>query len=525
MRSRFKITDFLALVRIQPPIIRSHAKRLLGEWQICEKLLASRGIVVPIGEHVGAHILLDLRVSSVRTSAKGKPAIVVEGDRPNTAKPDRERVLIMGAAGRDFHTFNVCFRADPRFEVMAFTAAQIPGIAGRRYPGELAGAQYPNGIPIYPEQDLEKLLRDLRIQQVVFAYSDLSHVSLMHIASRALACGADFRLIGPARSSLSSSRPVISVCAVRTGCGKDSVVRRIAQILQKRGLNPVVVRHPMPYGDLSQQTMQRFASVEDCDRHNCTIEEREEYEQHIKENVIVYAGVDYARILEAAEKEADVILWDGGNNDWPFIKSDLEIVVLDPHRAGHELLYHPGETNFRRAQVLIVNKIDSAPVRGVEQVMANIAAVNPHATVIQARSNITVDKPELITGKRVLVIEDGPTLTHGEMSYGSGTIAAQKHGAMEIVDPRPNAKASLAEVFRNYPWIGKALPATGYSAAQLADLKATIDATPCDSIVIATPVDLARLIALAKPACRVRYDLEEIGHPDLHEIIAEFVRK
>ena len=429
----------------------------------------------------------------------------------------------MGAAGRDFHTFNVCFRADPRFEVMAFTAAQIPGIAGRRYPGELAGAQYPNGIPIYPEQDLEKLLRDLRIQQVVFAYSDLSHVSLMHIASRALACGADFRLIGPARSSLSSSRPVISVCAVRTGCGKDSVVRRIAQILQKRGLNPVVVRHPMPYGDLSQQTMQRFASVEDCDRHNCTIEEREEYEQHIKENVIVYAGVDYARILEAAEKEADVILWDGGNNDWPFIKSDLEIVVLDPHRAGHELLYHPGETNFRRAQVLIVNKIDSAPVRGVEQVMANIAAVNPHATVIQARSNITVDIPNLIRGRRVLVIEDGPTLTHGEMSYGSGSIAARNHGAAEIVDPRSTARGSLAETFEHFPWVGRALPAMGYSAAQLADLRATIDATPCDSIVIATPVDLARLIALPKPACRVRYDLEEVSHPDLSEILASFL--
>ena len=281
----------------------------------------------------------------------------------------------------------------------------------------------------------------------------------------------------------------------------------------------------MPYGDLTQQAVQRFASVEDCDRHNCTIEEREEYEQHIKEDVIVYAGVDYARILAAAEKEADVILWDGGNNDWPFIKSDLEIVVLDPHRAGHELLYHPGETNFRRAQVLIVNKIDSAPVRGVEQVMANIAAVNPHATVIQARSNITVDKPELITGKRVLVIEDGPTLTHGEMSYGSGTIAAQKHGAAEIVDPRPNAKVSLAEVFRNYPWVGKALPATGYSAAQLADLRATIDTTPCDSIVIATPVDLARLITLPKPACRVRYDLEEMSQPDLTTLVGEFLSR
>jgi predicted GTPase len=450
---------------------------------------------------------------------------VADQEQQNAAKPNRERVLIMGAAGRDFHTFNVCFRADPRFEVMAFTAAQIPGIAGRRYPTKLASAQYPNGIPIYPEDDLEKLLRDLRIQQVVFAYSDLSHVALMHIASRVLASGADFRLIGPERSSLSSSRPVISVCAVRTGCGKDSVVRRIAAILKERDLNPVVVRHPMPYGDLTQQAVQRFASVEDCDRHNCTIEEREEYEQHIKDGVVVYAGVDYARILAAAEKEADVILWDGGNNDWPFFRSDLEIVVLDPHRAGHELLYHPGETNFRRAQVLIVNKMDSAPVSGVQQVMANIAAVNTRAKVIQARSNITVDKPELITGKRVLVVEDGPTLTHGEMSYGSGTIGAQKHGAMEIVDPRPNAKGSLAEVFRNYPWVGKALPATGYSTAQLADLRATIDATPCDSIVIATPVDLARLIALPKPACRVRYDLEEMSQPDLATLVGEFLSR
>jgi len=429
----------------------------------------------------------------------------------------------MGAAGRDFHTFNVCFRDQPRCEVMAFTAAQIPGIAGRHYPVELSGPNYPKGIPIYSEDALEKLLRDLHIQQVVFAYSDLSHVSLMHIASRVLACGADFRLIGPERSSLLATRPVISVCAVRTGCGKDSVIRRIAALLRQRGLRPVVVRHPMPYGDLTQQAVQRFAAVEDCDRHNCTIEEREEYEQHIKEGVVVFAGVDYARILEAAEKEADVILWDGGNNDWPFFCSDLEIVVLDPHRAGHELLYHPGETNFRRAQVLIVNKMDSAPVSGVQQVMANIRAVNPNAAVIQARSNITVDKPELITGKRVLVIEDGPTLTHGEMGYGSGTIAAQKHGAAEILDPRSTARGSLAETFERFPWVGRALPAMGYSTAQLADLAATIENTPCDSIVVATPVDLARLIKLPKPHCRVRYDLEEIGDPDLGKLLASFL--
>ncbi len=440
------------------------------------------------------------------------------------AKPNRERVLIMGAAGRDFHTFNVCFRADPRFEVMAFTAAQIPGIAGRRYPAKLAGTEYPSGIPIYPEDDLEKLLRDLRIQQVVFAYSDLSHVTLMHIASRVLASGADFRLIGPERSSLSSSRPVISVCAVRTGCGKDSVVRRISTLLHERNLRPVVVRHPMPYGDLSQQAVQRFASVEDCDRHNCTIEEREEYEQHIKDSVVVYAGVDYARILEAAEKEADVILWDGGNNDWPFFRSDLEIVVLDPHRAGHELLYHPGETNFRRAQVLIVNKLDSAPVTGVQQVMANIAAANPNATVVQARSTVSIDRPELIDGKRVLVIEDGPTLTHGEMAYGSGIIAAHRYGAAEIVDARACAKGSLIDIYARNFWISRALPAMGYSPAQLEDLRATIEAADCDSIIVATPIDLARLIQLPKPYCRVRYDLEEIGHPGLTEILSTFLQ-
>lgn len=435
-----------------------------------------------------------------------------------------ERVLILGAAGRDFHNFNVCFRANAAHEVVAFTATQIPGIESRRYPPSLSGALYPDGIPIYPEARLEELIRSEHIDQAVLAYSDLFHINVMHLASRVLACGADFRIIGPERSFLRSSKPVISVCAVRTGSGKDSVVRRISRILQTHNLRPVVVRHPMPYGDLAQQAVQRFASVGDCDRHKCTIEEREEYEQHIREGVIVYAGVDYARILAQAEKEADMILWDGGNNDWPFFESDLEIVLLDPHRAGHELLYHPGETNFRRAQVLIVNKIDSAPVTGVQQVLANIAAINPTATIIQARSNITVDKPELITGKRVLVIEDGPTLTHGEMAYGSGMIAAQKHGAIEIVDPKPATKGTLAEIFARYPWVGKALPAMGYSDGQLGDLEATIGATDCDSIIVATPVDLARLIALPKPHCRVRYDLQEITHPDLTEVLATFLQ-
>jgi len=444
------------------------------------------------------------------------------GDVSNVFQ-DRERVLILGAAGRDFHTFNLCFRDHPEYEVVAFTAAQIPGIENRRYPPSLSGALYPEGIPIYPEEKLEVLILEEKIQQVIFAYSDISHINLMHIASRVLSRGADFRFIGPEHSFLTSSRPVISVCAVRTGCGKDSVVRRISAIIRDHGLRPVVVRHPMPYSDLSQQAVQRFATVEDCDRQHCTIEEREEYEQHIAEGVVVYAGVDYAQIRDAAEKEADVILWDGGNNDWPFFRSDLEIVLLDPHRAGHELLYHPGETNLRRARVLVVNKIDSAPVGGVEQVISNIARINPGATVIQARSTVSVDQPELVRGKRVLLIEDGPTLTHGEMAYGSGAVAAHKYGAAEVVDPKPFACASLLETFHRYPWVGRALPAMGYSKSQLDDLAATIAAVDCDTIVIATPVDIARLIPLDKPYCRVRYDLEEISRPDLTDVVTDFL--
>ena len=443
--------------------------------------------------------------------------------KTSTARSNRERVLIMGAAGRDFHTFNVCFRDHPEYEVVAFTAAQIPGIEDRRYPPSLSGSFYPGGIPIYPEEKLEQLILEEEIQQVIFAYSDVSHVTLMHLASRVLASGADFRLIGPERSFLTSSRPVISVCAVRTGCGKDSVVRRISALIRGHGLRPVVVRHPMPYGDLSRQAVQRFATVEDCDRQHCTIEEREEYEQHIAEGVVVYAGVDYARILDAAEKEADVILWDGGNNDWPFFRPDLEIVLVDPHRPGHELLYHPGETNLRRAQVLVVNKIDSAPVGGVEEVMNNIARVNPAATVIQARSTVSVDEPELIRGKRVLLIEDGPTLTHGEMAYGSGSVAAHRYGAAAVVDPKPFARGSLIETFQRFPWVQRALPAMGYSQAQLDDLAATIAAVDCDTIVIATPVDLARLIPLDKPYCRVRYDLEEISRPNLTDVVTDFL--
>ena len=436
---------------------------------------------------------------------------------------DRERVLILGAAGRDFHVFNTCFRGDPNYQVVAFTMAQIPGIEGRRYPASLSGKYYPDGIPIYPEDQLEEIIRKEVVQQVVFAYSDLSHVNVMHLASRALACGADFKLVGPDRSSLTSSRLVISVCAVRTGCGKDSVVRRIARLLKAVDLRCVVVRHPMPYGDLSAQAVQRFATLEDCDRAHCTIEEREEYEQHINNGVIVYAGVDYGRVLAAAEQEADVIIWDGGNNDWPFYRSDLEIVLLDPHRVGHELLYHPGETNLRRAQVLVVNKMDSAPISGVQEIMANVAATNPGATLIQARSTVRVDDPDLIRGKRVLLIEDGPTLTHGEMAYGSGSVAAHRYGAAEVVDPRPFARGSLIETFQRFPWVQRSLPAMGYSQAQLDDLAATIAAVDCDTIVIATPVDLARLIGLDKPYCRVHYDLEEISCPNLTDVVTGFL--
>lgn len=430
-----------------------------------------------------------------------------------------ERVLILGAAGRDFHCFNTYFRSNPDYEVVAFTATQIPGIENRCYPPALSGSRYPQGVPIYEEEQLESLIRERRINQVVFAYSDVSHLTVMHLASRVLACGADFRLLGPDHTLLPSHRPVISVCAVRTGCGKGMVVRRLARLLQDRGLRPVVVRHPMPYGNLEKQIVQRFASVEDCDRAACTIEEREEYEQHIRRGIVVYAGVDYEQILRSAEQEADVILWDGGNNDWPFFRSDLEIVVLDPHRAGHELQYHPGETNLRRARVVIVNKVDSAPPAGVQQVLDNIRRTNSQATVIQANSTISVDHPELIRGKRVLVIEDGPTLTHGEMSYGSGVIAAQRHEAAILVDPRPYAKGSLVEVLHRSPWVTQALPAMGYSNDQMQDLAATIAATPCDTIVIATPVDLSRLMTFPVPYCRVEYELEELIGPHLSPLV------
>jgi len=436
-----------------------------------------------------------------------------------------ERVLILGAEGRDFHVFNTYFRDRAAYEVVGFTATQIPGIAGRQYPAALAGPRYPQGVPIHPEDELERLIRDQRIDQVIFAYSDISHVNVMHLASRALAAGADFRLLGPEHTFLDAACPVISVCAVRTGCGKGQVAERLVAHLRGRGMRAVVIRHPMPYGDLEQQAVQRFATLADCDRYACTIEEREEYEHHLAHGAVVYAGVDYARIVRAAEAEAEVIIWDGGNNDLPFIRPGLEIVVVDPHRAGHELAYHPGEANFRRAHVLVVNKVDSAPVEGITRILDNAAAINPRAIVVQARSEIRVDQPELIRGRRVLVIEDGPTLTHGEMAYGSGVIAAQLHGAAEVIDPRAYAVGSLRDCFARYPWIGKALPAEGYSARQMGELQETIAKVPCDTVIVATPVDLGHLMTIPQPRARVTYTLVEVTEPTLPQLVDRFLER
>jgi predicted GTPase len=430
-------------------------------------------------------------------------------------------VIILGAAGRDFHNFNCVYRDDPSHRVVAFTAAQIPDIAGRRYPAELAGKLYPDGIPIVAEEDFERIVREDKIDEVVFAYSDVSHEHVMHLASRAIAAGADFGILGANATMLEAKVPVVSVCAVRTGCGKSQTTRRVARVLQDRGLRVVAIRHPMPYGDLVKQRAQRFATVQDLDVHDCTIEEREEYEPHIASGIVVYAGVDYAEILTRAEKEADVLLWDGGNNDLPFYRSDIEIVVVDPHRPGHELRYFPGEANLRRADVVVINKVSTAPEEGLKTVRENIAAVNPDATVIEADSPITVTEPAAISGKRVLVIEDGPTLTHGEMAYGAGAVAAKQHGAAELVDPRPHAVGTIAETFAKYPQTEYVLPAMGYGDEQIKELEATIRATPCDLVVIGTPVDLRRLVEIDKPAVRVTYDLVERGKPDLADVLAK----
>ncbi len=430
------------------------------------------------------------------------------------------KVLILGAAGRDFHNFNVAYRDDPEHEVVAFTAIQIPDIAGRRYPAELAGRLYPGGIPILPEDRLEALIRDHGVDEVVFAYSDVSYDHVMHLASRAIAVGADFRLMGASETMLRSSVPVVSVCAVRTGAGKSQTTRRVAEILQGKGLRVVAVRHPMPYGDLVRQKVQRFASLEDLDRNECTIEEREEYEPHIDRGTVVYAGVDYGAILAEAEKEADVVMWDGGNNDLPFYLPDLEIVVADPHRAGHEVRYFPGEANVRRADVVVINKVSTASAEGLDTVRRNVAALNPAAMIVEADSPIGVTEPGAIAGKRVLVIEDGPTLTHGEMTYGAGVLAARQHGAKEIVDPRPHAVGSIAETYRKYPGTGAVLPAMGYGEEQIRDLEATVKATPCDLVVIGTPIDLRRLIRFTKPTVRVTYELAERGRPGLADALA-----
>jgi predicted GTPase len=430
-----------------------------------------------------------------------------------------KRVIIMGAAGRDFHNFNVYFRDNPDYQVVAFTATQIPNIEGRRYPPELAGHLYPDGIPIYPEEELTDLVRRYQVDQVVFAYSDVSHEYVMHKASQALVAGADFRLMGTGSTMLTSRKPVVAVCAVRTGSGKSQTTRHVCDVLRRMGHRVVVVRHPMPYGDLTAQVVQRFATYEDLDRYRCTIEEREEYEPHIDRGVVVYAGVDYERILRQAEEEADIVVWDGGNNDLPFFRPDLHIVVADPHRPGHEVRYHPGEANLRAADVVVINKVDTADPDGIAQVRRNIQEVNPQAIVVEAASPIFVEDPGAIQGRRVLVIEDGPTLTHGEMAYGAGVTAARRFGAAELVDPRPYAVRSIAETFRKYPHIGPLLPAMGYGDEQIRDLEETINATPCDLVLAATPVDIRRLLKVRYPVDRVRYELQVIGRPTLEEIL------
>lgn len=428
------------------------------------------------------------------------------------------RVVIMGAAGRDFHNFNVVYRDNPAYRVVAFTATQIPNIEGRMYPPELAGELYPEGIPIVPEEELAGLVRRENVDEVVFAYSDVSHQYVMNRASVAMAAGADFRLLGPRSTMLKAKVPVVAVTAVRTGAGKSQTTRRVAEILTARGLRVVVVRHPMPYGNLVQQAVQRFATAEDLERHQCTIEEREEYEPHIERGNVVYAGVDYAAILEQAQAEADVVLWDGGNNDFPFYVPDLHITVADPHRAGHETSYHPGETNLRSADAVIINKVDTAPPEQVAAVRETVARANPSAVVIEAASPVTVDDPEAIRGKSVIVVEDGPTLTHGEMGFGAGTIAAEQLGATPV-DPRPYAAGSLQGVFAKYSHLGAVLPAMGYGAEQMRELEATINATPADVVVIGTPIDLGRLLKLNKPAVRVRYELEERGGVTVEQLL------
>jgi predicted GTPase len=438
------------------------------------------------------------------------------------------KVIIIGAAGRDFHNFNTYYRNNKAYEVVAFTAAQIPDISGRAYPAKLAGKLYPKGIPIYDEKDLPKLIRKLNADECVFSYSDVTYQRVMRTGAVVEAAGASFTMLGPKDTQLKSTKPVISVCAVRTGCGKSQTSRRVIEILMAKGLKVVAVRHPMPYGDLVAQTVQRFAEISDLARHKCTIEEMEEYEPHVVRGNVIYAGVDYEAILRAAEKDpkgCDVILWDGGNNDFPFYQSDLQITVVDPHRPGHELMYYPGEISLRLADVAVINKIDSADAAGIETVRRNIAAINPGATVVDAASTLDVDDPSVIKGKRVLAIEDGPTLTHGEMKIGAAVVAAQKFGAAGFVDPRPYTVGKLKDTFTTYPEIGVLLPAMGYGKQQLKDLEATINRTDCDSVVIGTPIDLGRIIKINKPFTRVYYNLQEIGRPNLDGVLGDFIKK
>ncbi len=437
----------------------------------------------------------------------------------------RERILILGAAGRDFHDFHRFFRDNEDYEVVAFTATQIPGIEQRRYPKELSGPHYPDGIPIFPESQLEQLVRTLRVDSVVFAYSDVAHENVMHLASRAMACGADFWMLGSNRTMLDTKVAVVAVCAVRTGCGKSQTSRYVAAHLRQAGLRVVAMRHPMPYGDLARQRVERLATFEDLDKFECTIEEREEYESHLAMGTVVYAGVVYSDVLIEAEREADVIIWDGGNNDTSFVRPDLWITVADPLRPGHELRYHPGEVNLRAADVILLNKANTAPKADVDALAATARQVNPRATVVLGASVVTVTDPKAVKGKRVLLVEDGPTLTHGEMSFGAGKVAAERYGAKELVDPRPYAVGSIKATYEKYTHLKNLLPAVGYYPAQIRDLEATINAIPCDAVLAATPIDLARLIKVNKPVVRVTYELEDMGAPTLQEILNNFVEK
>ena len=434
------------------------------------------------------------------------------------------KTLIMGAAGRDFHNFNVVYRQNNLYEVVAFTATQIPDIEGRNYPSELSGDLYPNGIPIHDESKLVDLIAEHDVEEVVFSYSDITHEYVMHKASQVLAVGAHFKLLGGEQTMIQSSKPVISVCAVRTGCGKSQTTRKVAEILKAAGKQVAVIRHPMPYGDLAKQGVQRFTTLEDLEKHDCTIEEMEEYEPHITRGTVVFSGADYEAIIREAEKEADVILWDGGNNDMPFYKPDLAIVVTDPHRPGHELAYYPGETNLMMADAVVINKVDTADQKGVDTVRKNIQNVNPDAVIIECASPITVENSDLIAGKKVLVVEDGPTLTHGEMKIGAGMVAAEKFGAAETVDPRPYLVGKLLETFDHYPDIGLLLPAMGYGDEQVKDLESTINNTECDVVIIGTPIDLRRLIDIKQPSVRVTYDLEETGSPSMADILQPFIK-